>query len=78
MTGTAPGWYWLQPRWHCSSIGAHTDPCRVMATPMLSPVVPRWMLAEYRNIGKPALFRDAIGIHWGSAWALPATTLALP
>ncbi|KAH3750500.1 hypothetical protein DPMN_185026 [Dreissena polymorpha] len=31
-----------------------------------------------RFIGKPALCRDATGIHRGSAWSLPATTAIKP
>ncbi|KAH3885728.1 hypothetical protein DPMN_009724 [Dreissena polymorpha] len=32
---------------------------------------------KLRYMGKPALCRDATGIHRGSAWALPAMTAIL-
>ncbi|KAH3841678.1 hypothetical protein DPMN_115151 [Dreissena polymorpha] len=41
-----------------------------------SPVVAG--VAPQRDIGKPALCRDATGIHRGSAWGLPATTAVKP
>ncbi|KAH3772359.1 hypothetical protein DPMN_173696 [Dreissena polymorpha] len=71
-----PGRHREQPGRHRCSTEAHTDPGRATARPRLSPVVPRWSPGECRQspgiarfIGKPALCRDATGIHQGSAWS---------
>ncbi|KAH3774341.1 hypothetical protein DPMN_175721 [Dreissena polymorpha] len=67
-----------QPERHRSSTGNIQTLAELRQRPGGALVNAGRVPVKLRYISKPALCRDATGIHRGSAGALPATTGALP